>query len=169
MDHNTVQAFEILKEDHRQLGRLFRQFREAKTGSVALAQKICQELLIHLRLEEQLFYVEARNAWQGRTMPLDEAHAEHASIRHIIEQVDGMNADDPMLAASIKVLEEQVEHHLHEEENELMPAIGRLNIDFENLAFRMRSVRENLRALISVDPGKMGQTRDCVCIPTRFF
>jgi hypothetical protein len=128
-----------------------------------------QGLLIHLRLEEQLFYVVARSAWKGKTSLLDEADAEHASIRRIIGQVDGMTADDPMLTANMKVLQEQVEHHLHEEENELMPAIIGLSIDFEDLADKMQNLRQNLRACITIDPDKMGQTRDCVCIPTRFL
>src|SRR5581483_10686605 len=105
MEH--LETIRIVTADHRELAGLMHQFRAQ--GTVISAQFTCQELLVHLRLEDEILNPALRSAWTEDTLLLDEADTEHASIRKLIEDLDGRSADDPMLKADMKVLQDQME------------------------------------------------------------
>jgi hemerythrin superfamily protein len=86
-------AIAMLKADHRKVEELFSEFENAKGRKQAIADQICNELKIHSMLEEEIFYP----AFQGKIEQedLDEAYVEHDAA---------------------KVLKEEIEHHVEEEE-----------------------------------------------------
>jgi hypothetical protein len=169
MNEDANQAVEILKDDHRRIEQLFKQFMAPHGDSISLAQTICQLLLVHLRMEEQLFYPAVRKLWKGKTLSLDEAESEHSSIRHLIEQVDGLAKDDPMLFAHMKVLREQVVHHLEEEESDLLPGVGELHLDFDQLGADMVELKEKLHSAMMAISEKVGGGRDRVSIGVKLL
>jgi hypothetical protein len=64
---------------------------------------------------------------------MNEAEVEHKSARTLIEELEGMQPDDPMFAATFTVLGEYVNHHVEEEEGEMFKKARKAKVDFEAL------------------------------------
>ena len=110
-------AIAMLEADHRTVEDLFEQFE--KTSDVgkkaALAQEICTELKIHSLLEEEFFYPAFRGKIEDRS--LNEAQVEHDGAKVLINDiVSGEPASDSFYEAKVKVLFEEIKHHVKEEE-----------------------------------------------------
>jgi hypothetical protein len=154
-------AIDLLKRDHRELEKLFVEFARAghDNGRIDLAQRICTELSIHAKVEEELFYPAARDALGDDNAALvAEATVEHAGLKHLIAQIDGSSPADEMFEARMKVLKEYVQHHVREEEMRLMPAVRRASIDLDSLgdriAQRKHALAERVEFVVSPGPGK---------------
>ena len=114
-------AIALLKADHRKVEGLFEQF-EAATGDSTkqkLAHQICVELKIHTAIEEEIFYPAFRGKIEDDT--LDEAYVEHDGAKMLINDIDSAAPDSDFYDAKVKVLSEEITHHVHEEE---MPSEG---------------------------------------------
>lgn len=114
-------AIALLKADHRKVEDLFEQFEKASTSSrkQALATQICNELKIHTTIEEEIFYP----AFQGKIEEdtLAEAYVEHDGAKVLINDIMAASPGDDFYEAKVKVLSEEIKHHVHEEE---MPSEG---------------------------------------------
>ncbi|MEJ6009034.1 hemerythrin domain-containing protein [Novosphingobium aquae] len=107
-------AIALLKNDHRTVEDLFEKFESARSGSKrALAEQICNELKIHATIEEEIFYPALRDKIEDDT--LNEAYVEHDGAKLLINDIMASN-DDEMLEAKVKVLSEEIKHHVGEEE-----------------------------------------------------
>ena len=115
-------AIDFLMEQHREVERLFSEFEKAKDeeDKQELFETIADKLAIHARVEEQYFYP-AVTAKKTEDMVL-EAFVEHISVKRLLVDLLETDADDPKFEAQMKVLKEQVEHHVEEEEGQLFPA-----------------------------------------------
>jgi hemerythrin superfamily protein len=112
-------AVALLKEDHRTVEKLFDQFEKA-TGDgrkQKLAEQVCFELSIHAKIEEEIFYP----ACEGKVEEdlLKEAYVEHDGAKMLISQIMAGGPDDEFYDAKVKVLQEQIEHHVEEEEKRM--------------------------------------------------
>jgi hemerythrin superfamily protein len=109
-------AVTLLKNDHRAVEQLFAKYESASEGEKSkIAKQICQELIIHTLIEEEIFYPACREHMDDESA-LDEAQVEHDGAKAlIIELLDGAPSDD-FYAAKVKVLSEQIKHHVAEEE-----------------------------------------------------
>ena len=128
-----MDAIELLKSQHREARELFRKIEKAKgnTEKEELFNELADALAVHATIEEQEFYPATRSA---RTDDLlREAVEEHLGVKRIIADLLECDAADPQFAAKIKVLKENVEHHVEEEENELFPKVKKL-LDKQTLA-----------------------------------
>ena len=114
-------AIALLKADHRKVEGLFERFEAAKGKSEkeALARQICTELTVHTIIEEEIFYP----ACKGKTEEdlLDESYVEHDGAKVLIAEIEAGGPDEEFYAAKVKVLSEQIEHRVGEEEK---PAEG---------------------------------------------
>ena len=116
MADSPVDAIALLKADHRKVERLFEQF-EAATGAAkkqALATQICTELTVHATIEEEIFYP----ACEGRVEDdlLNEGYVEHDGAKVLIAEIEAGHPDEQFYDSKVKVLSEQIEHHVGEEE-----------------------------------------------------
>ena len=112
-------AIALLKADHRTVEELFEQF-ESATGSSKkqkLALQICLELTVHAKIEEEIFYP----ACEGKVEEdlLKEAYVEHDGAKVLIAEIEAASPDDEFYDAKVKVLSEQIEHHVGEEEQRM--------------------------------------------------
>jgi hypothetical protein len=146
-------VIELLKEDHKQVKKEFRDFEkmDAQAEQEAcqeLVTRVCAELEVHATLEEELFYPAARAALEGSDGEdlLDEAQVEHNSAKMLIAELQGMSPDDPMLKAHFTVLGEYVKHHVKEEEDELFVKLGKTKVDWESLLHDMQQRQMALKA-----------------------
>jgi hemerythrin superfamily protein len=162
-------AIELLKNDHRTVEALFEQLEESEDAEkVELAQRICTELSIHAKIEEELFYPAARSALDEEGDELvNEATVEHRSLKELIAQIDGASPADELFEANLKVLKEYVQHHVKEEETELMPQVAQSGVDLDELGERLAARKASLKASAEKADGKprSARSRRAVHVP----
>jgi hemerythrin superfamily protein len=143
-----IDAIELLLQDHQNVKELFEQYAALSDRSLVtkrkLALKICLELTKHATAEEEIFYPAVRAACGEAGALLDEALVEHDSARDLIAQIQEMDPEDALYDAKIKVLGEQIAHHVQEEESELLPMAGRAGLDLLALGDEMSRRKEEI-------------------------
>ena len=115
-DQGYTDAIALLKADHRKVEELFERY-EGASGSAAkkkLAHQICVELKIHTAIEEEIFYPAFKGKIEDDT--LDEAYVEHDGAKILINDIEAGSPGDEFYDAKVKVLSEEILHHVHEEE-----------------------------------------------------
>jgi hypothetical protein len=143
-------AIALLKEDHRKVEELFEQFEKAKGDGrkEKLARQICLELSVHTALEEKIFYP----ACDGKVDEdlLNESYVEHDAAKLLIAEIDAANGEsDEYFDAKVKVLQEEIEHHVEEEEKPktgLFAQARDADLDLEALGERLAARKQELLA-----------------------
>ena len=109
-------AIMLLKHDHREVEDLFEKFEKASGDGKKqqLAEKICNELKIHTMIEEEIFYPAFRGKIEDDL--IDESIVEHDGAKVLINDIMAGGPDEKFYDAKVKVLQEQIEHHVEEEE-----------------------------------------------------
>ncbi len=113
---NHLDAIALLKADHREVEDLFAKF-EAAQGAAkkqTLVRQICTELSAHTVIEEEIFYPACRG--QVEEGLLNEGYVEHDGSKVLIAELLASAPSEEFYDAKVKVLSEQIEHHVHEEE-----------------------------------------------------
>jgi hemerythrin superfamily protein len=115
-DQGKQDALKLLAADHREVEDLFEQYEKAGGDGrkEKLARKICTELKIHAMIEEEIFYPAIRGKIDDDD--LDEAYVEHDGAKVLINDIEAGGPDDQFYDAKVKVLQEEIEHHVKEEE-----------------------------------------------------
>ena len=113
-------AIALLKQDHRTVEELFAAFEKAsgEGRKQKIAEQICLELSVHANIEEEIFYP----ACEGKVEEdlLKEAYVEHDGAKVLIADIQaGDGQTDDYFDAKVKVLQEQIEHHVEEEEKRM--------------------------------------------------
>jgi hypothetical protein len=142
-------AIALLKADHRKVEDLFEQFETSSSSSKKqkLAHEICTELKIHTLIEEEIFYPAFRGKIDNDT--LDEAYVEHDGAKVLVNDIEAGSPEDDYYDAKVKVLSEEIKHHVHEEE---MPLEGMFaqcrttDVDLVALRDQMLARKEELMA-----------------------
>jgi hemerythrin superfamily protein len=110
-------AITLLKNDHREVEKLFKEFEKAKGDGrkQKLAHQICLELIVHSELEETIFYPACEGIVDEDE--LKEGYVEHDAAKLMIaEIIANEGADDEFFDTKVHVLQEEIEHHIEEEE-----------------------------------------------------
>ena len=117
-----MNAFQLLKEDHQKVSGIFQQLEptteRAEKTRTELFAKLKEELDIHAKVEESIFYPAIKQEAETREMVF-EGFEEHHVIKTLLKELEGMPVDTEQWAAKCKVLQENVEHHVEEEEGEM--------------------------------------------------
>ena len=141
-------AISLLTEDHEQVRQLFEQYEElggrAHASKQKLALKICEELTRHSTIEEEIFYPAMRKAAKANEDLIDQSIVEHASAKELIAQLMQMDAGDELFDAKVKVLGEQVLHHVEEEEERMFPKARGAKLDLMELGMQMARRKEEV-------------------------
>jgi len=147
-------AVAMLKADHRKVEGLFKKAEKASgKAKEKLVAQVCNELIIHTVLEEEIFYPACR-ADRVEEDKMDEAQVEHDGAKILINDVKDADAGSEGYDAKIKVLSEYIKHHVKEEEK---PRTGvfaqakRKGVDFTALGTEMQSRKEALMAKAEQD------------------
>ena len=114
-----MDAFELLKKDHKKVSQLFKEV-EAASGQTKkqIFSRLKNELDVHAQVEERIFYPALENQEEARDITL-EAYEEHKVVKDLLGELASGNAPDDEWDAKLTVLKENVEHHVEEEEGEL--------------------------------------------------
>jgi hemerythrin superfamily protein len=151
-DTRGINALEFLEHKHDEIDELFSQFEEIKdngddTQKEELVARICEELTIHAKIEETIFYPAARRAVQEQGQELlDEAAVEHQTLKDIVGRLEMAPTSDPLYDAGVKVLSEYTKHHVREEENELFPKVRQTNLDLQALGQQLAQRQQELES-----------------------
>ena len=141
-----MNAIELLEQQHRDVEKLFKKIEKAEAGEKErLFDELADNLAVHAAIEEQHFYPTTKDA---RTEELlQEAVEEHLAVKRIIADLLEMEPDDAQFDAKIKVLKEQVEHHVEEEEKELFPKVKKVHSkdELEDLGILMEQTARELK------------------------
>ena len=140
-------AIALLKADHRKVEDLFEKFESAKGNDrkQAIAKQICTELTIHTMIEEEIFYPACKGAVEEDKM--DEAYVEHDGAKVLIAEIEAGSPNDDFYDAKVKVLSEQIKHHVHEEEMRaegIFAEARDAGIDLKDLGARMQARKDAL-------------------------
>lgn len=155
-----LDAIELLKQDHRKVEELFKQFEELKDededAAAVVIESVCMELTIHDKIETEIFYPGVREQAAKEEVEdlLDEAEVEHDTVRDLIEKLEGMEPGDEKQKAHFTVLMEYVKHHVKEEEQEMFPQVKELDLDLEALGSEMQERKTELMDELGVAESK---------------
>jgi hemerythrin superfamily protein len=159
-------AVAFLEAQHRALAGLFNQIQQARAADVkaVLFRQLGDGLAVHAALEETYFYPAVK---ERRTKELLlESLEEHLGIKRILADMLDVSVTDPVFDAKLKLLKDQVEHHVREEENVLFPTVRTLlsSDELEDIADTMR---DELRDLDGTDPrlGVRAETAEAAPLP----
>ncbi|MBA2672267.1 hemerythrin domain-containing protein [Ramlibacter sp.] len=134
----------LLDEDHNAVMRLFEQYKAAHDDNRkrVLAQQICQELTVHMRIEDEIFYSAFRNATHDEEL-LQDATQEHDEARKLITKLQ----DTPTDAHLMLELEHAILHHVNDEREEMFPEARKSkNMDLMQLAQQLEARKAELMA-----------------------
>ena len=116
-----MDAFNLLKADHRKVEKLFSQLESASgQAKMRVFEQIKTELDLHTHIEEKIFYPALEKPKQTHDLTL-EAYEEHDVVKKLLREMSKAKSANEEWEAQAKVLQENVEHHVEEEENELFP------------------------------------------------
>lgn len=145
-------AIALLVADHHEVSDMFEQFENlsdrAKATKSKLVEKICIALIAHTAIEEEIFYPAVRKAVKEGEDMVDEAVVEHASAKDLIAQLQEMNPEDDLYDAKVKVLGEQIEHHVEEEEEEMFKKARASGLDLVELGAEMAQRKQEVLATL---------------------
>jgi hemerythrin superfamily protein len=127
MKSKLLDAIALLKEDHETVKKLLADFTSASdSDEVSKKGEIVEEIIgaleAHATVEEEIFYPAVKTARAERTKDeVHEAYEEHKQIKSLLAALNETAPDDVTYDSKMKVLREDVEHHVKEEEGEMFP------------------------------------------------
>jgi hemerythrin superfamily protein len=124
-----MHALTLLKTDHKTVEALFKKFEntDSKATKSSIAKKIITELSMHAAIEEQVFYPAVREALKDSDEDMIlEALEEHHIVKWVLSEIEKLGPDDERFEAKVKVLCENVTHHVKEEEQELFKKVRKV-------------------------------------------
>ena len=141
-------AISMLTADHDKVKSLFDQYEQlgerAFVAKKKLAVQICTELTRHSTIEEEIFYPAVREASPDNEDIVDEAVVEHASAKDLITQLLQMESGEELFDAKVKVLSEQIHHHIEEEESGMFPKASQSGLDLDELGQQMAARKKEV-------------------------
>jgi hemerythrin superfamily protein len=142
-----LDAIALLKQDHRTVEELFAEFEKASGDGrkQKLATQICLELSVHAQIEEEIFYPACEGAVEEDL--LKEAYVEHDGAKLLIAEIMAGEPSDEFYDSKVKVLQEQIEHHVEEEEKRMEGMFSqarKAGLDMETLGEQLASRKRQL-------------------------
>jgi hemerythrin superfamily protein len=140
-------AIALLKADHRQVEQWFTAYEKAlsKKRKQRLADQICTALTIHMKIEEEIFYPSFIAATRDKDVH-HEAIIEHGGAKKLIRDIGASSPADDYFDAKVKVLSEQIKHHVNEEEQRggMFAEARQSKMDLMALGARMKARKAEL-------------------------
>jgi len=142
-----MNAIKMLKQQHREVAKLFKQLDGSQSDETRQStfEEIADALAVHAAIEERHFYPAVKR--QQTEDILLESVEEHLQIKRAIADLLEMDAGDDDFEAKAKVLQEDVEHHVEEEETSLFPTVEKLfdEEELEALGQAMEATQDDLK------------------------
>ena len=143
-----MNAFSLLKADHKKVAGLFEKLEPTTERGVKTREELFttlkEELDLHAYIEETYLYPLLEKANETHDIAL-EAVEEHAVVKNLLAELEKLPKDDESWGAKLKVLQENVDHHVEEEEGEMFKKARKVLSDeeLESLGARMERAKES--------------------------
>jgi hypothetical protein len=147
----VMDAIKLLKDDHEKMKQLLTELESTTERGVKtreeLFTKVKEELTVHETIEEEIFYPALKEHPKTKEITL-EAYEEHHVVDMVMAEIEGVPFDDERWAAKFKVMKENIEHHIEEEEKEMFKQVRDAfeAQELEALGERMMARKEQLLA-----------------------
>ena len=146
-----MKATDLLKKQHRDVKQLFKKLERTERASERrqLMTEIAQELQVHTKIEEELFYPAMRDVPSKKAEEmLNEALEEHHVVDLVLNELPQVDPEDERFEAKMTVLSELVLHHADEEEKEMFKLATKLGKEeLEELAEQMQARTTELKGM----------------------
>jgi hemerythrin superfamily protein len=123
----STDAIVLLKEDHKEIRKLFREFEQAgedaKKTKGELVERMLEALTVHTYIENEVMYPEVRKLMPEVEDDVLESYEEHHVADVLCMELATMDPDDERFDAKTTVLIESVTHHMDEEEQDWFPKV----------------------------------------------
>jgi hypothetical protein len=142
-----MNAFQLLKEDHKKVSQIFLKLEPTTERAVKSREELFGELKneldLHAHIEETIFYPSIKREAETREVVL-EGFEEHHVIKMLLKELAGLPVDSEKWTAKLKVLQENVEHHVEEEEGEMFHSARQVLSEeqIEDLGAKMEREKE---------------------------
>ena len=120
-----MNAIDLLKKDHKKVADLFDEVRSTpESRHPALFAKIKAEIDVHAHIEETVFYPRLLKGGNKELKDItNEGIEEHHQVKMFLNELARIKKQKDVFEAKLKVLMEDVEHHVEEEEDEMFPLV----------------------------------------------
>ena len=142
-----MDAIALLKADHDKVKKMLADGEEtterAEKTRTELFDKLKSEMLIHERIEEEIFYPALKSHPKARDIVL-EGYEEHHVVDEIMGELEETDVTDETWGAKFKVMKENIEHHIEEEEGDMFKQARQVFDDdeLEDLGRRMEELKQ---------------------------
>lgn len=145
-----MDAITLLKNDHRQVEKLFKELEKGNGNREQLFKELKDSLEVHAEIEEKLFYPAVRDAKQTHDIVI-ESFEEHKQVKMVLMDLEKADKKTEHWLAGVKVLMEDVQHHVGEEENDMFPKVKDKILSkeqLEDLGTRMEEMKMQQMAVL---------------------
>ena len=142
-----MDAIALLKADHDKVKKMLADGEEtterAEKTRTELFEKLKSEMLIHERIEEEIFYPALKSHPKARDIVL-EGYEEHHVVDEIMGELEMTDVADETWGAKFLVMKENIEHHIEEEEGEMFTQARQVfdTNELEELGGRMMQLKQ---------------------------
>jgi hemerythrin superfamily protein len=147
-----MNALDLLIEDHQKVRQLFEQAQQIRDNDQKkeLFDQIDTELAVHAEIEETIFYPALEQHDELREM-VREAREEHEQVEQLLLEIEDLATEDTDFSSQLAELQETVEQHVAEEEEEVFPKVREIfdKAALEQLARELASAKGK-----QMNPGK---------------
>ncbi len=162
----STDAIVVLKNDHKEIRRLFKQFQSAgddDTRKGAVVNDIVEALTVHTYIENECMYPEVRELLPDLGDDVLESYEEHHVADVLCAELSAMKPGDERFDAKTTVLIETVSHHIEEEEQDWFPKVraGLSRKQLQEIGARMIELREKAPRT-PAQPSALGKAADAV-------
>jgi hemerythrin-like domain-containing protein len=154
-----MDAISLLTEDHREVKRLLKELEgtteRASKGRKELFDRVKRELTVHEVIEEEIFYPTLKEHPKAKDIVL-EGYEEHHVVDELMGELSELPVEDETWGAKAKVMKENVEHHIEEEEGDMFEKARQIfdKQELEDLGKAMAD--RKAEAMKQVEAGALG-------------
>jgi hemerythrin superfamily protein len=151
-----MNAIELLKADHRKVDHLFGKVKATEEGEhKELFEQIKEELEVHTHIEETIFYPKLKEEKELEDITL-EGIEEHHQAKIFLRELSALTEDSEKFEPKLKVLMEDITHHVQEEEGEMFPKVEEIfdEATLEELGKQMEEEKKSFKKSQTAGAGK---------------
>lgn len=122
-----MDCFTLLKQDHDEVTELLKRCENAaaKGGGEEVFKTLARNIAVHAKVEETVFYPRLQE-FDELSSQIEESYKEHQEVEKVLEEMAQLSPDDEEFESKLKELQQDIEHHVEEEEGKLFPQASKL-------------------------------------------
>jgi hemerythrin-like domain-containing protein len=154
-----MNALSLLMDDHKRVKKMLAEGEEtterAEKTRAEIFDRLKEEMLIHERIEEEIFYPALKQHPKAKEIVL-EGFEEHHVVDEIMGELEATDVTDETWGAKFKVMKENIEHHIEEEEGEMFKTARSVfdRQELEDLGARMEALKKRAAEEIGAAPAR---------------